>query len=94
MAGDRLIGMLGPDVDSSRHDTRAETPDGATLAIGTPVEVRRRFDYSWARGFEIAEVVDTGYRLKRKSDGSILPADFVFEDVRAERRRQGMWWAG
>ena len=63
------------------------------LPPGTPVEVRRRFDFSWARGFEVAEVKDDGYTVRRKSDGTVLPAVFVFEDVRAERRRQSMWWS-
>jgi len=63
------------------------------LEPGTPVEVRRRFDHSWARGFEVAEVLDSGYRIKRMSDGSVLPAEFTFDDVRAaRRRREGLWW--
>jgi hypothetical protein len=62
---------------------------------GTRVEVRTRFDDSWGRGFEIAEVVSDGapkYRLRRRSDGSVLPALFSDEDVREERRRASMWW--
>ena len=64
----------------------------APLAAGMPVEVRRRFDFSWARGFEVAEAVQDGYRVTRKSDGSVLPVVFSFDDVRAERKRQPMWW--
>jgi hypothetical protein len=26
------------------------------------------------------------------SDGVELPTEFPFEDVRRERKRQGMWW--
>ena len=59
---------------------------------GTPVEVRRRFDHSWARGFEVADVLPDGYSIRRRSDGSVLPAEFVFADVRHERRKQGLWW--
>jgi hypothetical protein len=62
---------------------------------GTRVEVRTRFDDTWGRGFEIAEVVGDGapkYRLRRRSDGSVLPALFSDEDVREERRRASMWW--
>jgi hypothetical protein len=56
--------------------------------------VRRRFDQRWARGFEVAEAVDgDGYKLRRLSDGSVLPAEFAEDDVRAERRKQGLWWA-
>jgi hypothetical protein len=59
---------------------------------GTRVEVRSRFDDRWARGFEVVEVLAEGYRLRRLSDGSVLPADFTFDDVRRERKKQGLWW--
>lgn len=62
---------------------------------GTHVEVRSRFDERWCRGFEIAEIVDDDevvrYRVRRRSDGSILPVLFEDDDLREERRRQ-MWW--
>ena len=64
---------------------------------GTRLEVRSRFDQRWARGFELAEVVDEGgeprYRVRRRSDGSVLPALFIDDDVREERKRSSsMWW--
>lgn len=62
------------------------------LKPGTRVEVRGRFDGTWSRGFEVAEVLVDGYRLKRLSDGAVLPVDFDVDDVRKEKRRQGMWW--
>jgi len=65
---------------------------GESLEAGMRVEVRRRFDQHWARGFEIVAVTEGGYRVKRLSDGQELPAEFAFEDVRRERKRQGMWW--
>jgi hypothetical protein len=56
--------------------------------------VRRKFDQRWARGFEVAAVIDgNGYRVKRLSDGSVLPTDIAAEDVRTERKKQGLWWA-
>jgi len=62
---------------------------------GTRVEVRSRFDQRWARGFEIEDQVDDQgvrrYRLRRRSDGSVLPALFVDDDVREEKRKS-MWW--
>jgi hypothetical protein len=59
---------------------------------GDHVEVRNNFDNQWARGFEIAEVVDVEkLRIRRRSDGSVLPVEFVVSDVREERRRK-MWW--
>jgi hypothetical protein len=62
---------------------------------GTRVEVRSRFDQRWARGFEVEEQVDDQgalrYRLRRRSDDSVLPALFVDDDVR-EEKRNSMWW--
>jgi len=59
---------------------------------GTRVEVRSRFDQRWGRGFEIAEVEGEGYRIRRLSDGEVLPVLFTDEDVRKERKKQGLWW--
>jgi hypothetical protein len=50
---------------------------------GVPVEVRSRYDGRWNRGFEIAEELGAdAYRLRRLSDGSVLPAEFSPEDLR------------
>lgn len=65
---------------------------GESLEAGMRVEVRRRFDAHWARGFEITAVTDGGYRVRRLSDGQELPVEFALDDVRRERKRQGMWW--
>lgn len=64
----------------------------ALLKPGTRVEVRSRFDDRWARGFEVTEVLAEGYRIRRLSDGSVLPVEFDFDDVRQERRKQSLWW--
>jgi hypothetical protein len=65
----------------------------ASLEPGTAVEVRNRFEQRWARGFEIVEMVDDGYRVRRLSDGSVLPVTIAAEDVRPEReKRGGQWW--
>ena len=67
----------------------------AAMEQGTRVEVRSRFDDRWSRGFEVAEVVEEGdssrYKLKRRSDGSVLPALFVDDELREEKKRS-MWW--
>jgi hypothetical protein len=65
---------------------------------GTRVEVRSRFEARWTRGFEVSEVLeDEGhtprYRVRRRSDGSILPVTFAEDDLREERRRQPPWWS-
>jgi hypothetical protein len=72
------------DISSSMPDT--------LLAEGTPVDVRNRFVGSWSHGFEIAERIAGGYRVRRLSDNSVLPDVFQSEDVRPERRKQGLWW--
>jgi len=60
------------------------------LPAGVEVDVRTGFDRSWASGFRIAEVTDVGYRLRRDSDQTTLPAIFPFDDVR--RHRSSFWW--
>ena len=62
------------------------------LARGTPVDVRNRFVGAWSHGFEIAERVGAGYRVRRLSDGTVLPDVFPEEDIRPERRKPGLWW--
>ena len=66
-------------------------PHGPVIAPGGPVAVRSRFDGRWCSGFEIDDVVDepaagiSGYRLRRQSDGQILPAVFPIEDIIPDR---------
>jgi hypothetical protein len=79
--------------DSNAMMSTVDTAErGESLEPGMRVEVRRRFDAHWARGFEIATVTDSGYRVLRVSDNQELPTEFAFEDVRRERKRQGLWW--
>ena len=52
---------------------------------GVPVEVRRRYDGGWSHGFEIAEETGRAYRVRRVSDGVVLPAEFAPEDVRPDQ---------
>ncbi|HEX5095079.1 MAG TPA: hypothetical protein VFX21_03665 [Acidimicrobiia bacterium] len=64
---------------------------------GSHVEVRSRFEDKWSRGFEVSEIVNNNgrdrYRVRRRSDGSILPVLFDETDLREEHRR-GTWWMG
>jgi hypothetical protein len=55
------------------------------------VEVRSSFDRSWTSGFVVEERGDEGYRLRRRSDDSVLPRLFAFDDVRREHKNS-MWW--
>lgn len=65
--------------------------EAGRLKAGTAVEVRSRFEGSWSRGFEIEEALDEGYRIRRLSDGSVLPVVLHPDEIRRERRRQ-TWW--
>lgn len=74
--------------DSAATDT---TRRQSALGPGDKVEVRRRLDNNWARGFEVVEVLPAGYRLRRLSDGVEIPATFADADIRKERKRD-FWW--
>ena len=50
--------------------------------MGAEVEVRTRYLNRWARGFEIVAVDDDGVRVRRQSDGAILPVAIGVQDVR------------
>jgi hypothetical protein len=65
-----------------RHAEQGEEPPH--LRTGMAVAVRNRFDGAWAEGFEIARS-DHGhgpFQVRRRSDHSVLPADFSEQDVR------------
>ena len=69
-------------VDSS-HIRKAPTNH---FARGASVAVRSSFEGSWCSGFEIAAVVRegdhvAGYRLRRLSDRTVLPAVFPASEV-------------
>jgi len=56
---------------------------------GEGVEVRNRFEGNWVTGFEVADVEDGEderlFRLRRRSDGVVLPALFSETDIQGER---------
>ena len=52
------------------------------LRVGDPVEVHTKYNDAWVAGFEIAEVVDGGYRVRRISDGTMLPNLTTETDLR------------
>jgi hypothetical protein len=66
---------------------------GADFDTGARVDVRSRYIGSWSRGFEVAECVRDGeYKVRRLSDGAVLPDLFDAEELRPERRRSDFWW--
>ena len=62
------------------------------MQTGDPVEVHTKYTDSWVPGFEIAELVSGGYRIRRTSDGALLPGSTSELDVRAPAVVNG--WAG
>jgi hypothetical protein len=78
----------------------ARVADGANASIRRPepespqplrVEVRSRFDGAWCRGFTVdeADVREDGsewFRVRRDTDGMVLPAWFRADDVIVEHR--------
>jgi hypothetical protein len=56
------------------------------LLVGDSIEVHTRFNDSWSAGFEIAEVLTSGYRVRRTHDHAMLPEMTGDDDVRAARK--------
>lgn len=84
---------LTPTAPADEPLTNAPSSDHRSGAYpaGTRVEVHSRFDDSWSKGFEVAEVTADGYHIRRSSDGEVLPVEFSASEVRKERRRSN-WW--
>jgi hypothetical protein len=53
-------------------------------ARGTAVEVINRFTAGWSTGFEVHETLSEGYRVRRRSDGTVIPTTFTVSEVREE----------
>jgi len=56
---------------------------GALPAIGAKVAVRNRYLGTWSPGFEVVAMHRDGCRIKRTSDGAVLPDLIPFSEVRA-----------
>ena len=50
--------------------------------VGMRVDVRGRYLGTWRRGFEVAEILYEGCRVRRCSDQSVLRDIFPYEEVR------------
>ena len=64
------------------HSGPQHDPRGRRLSPGTEVEVLTRYQPRWTSGFEVASVDDDRYRIRRHSDGSVLPAPFGPHEIR------------
>ena len=67
------------------RDTGGRLPQGPE--VGERVEVATRFTGSWSRGFIVADVEDHAYRLRRLSDGHVLPITFSAHELRVDASR-------
>jgi hypothetical protein len=52
------------------------------LAPGVEVEVRTHFTARWSNGFEVDRVIGDCVRVRRRSDGVVLPVVLNADDVR------------
>jgi hypothetical protein len=100
--GSRVVGgaVFASSVDVDLVDT-ADAEHGDTVAtVGRaetfemPVEVWSFFDGDWVGGFELCDAIEhdgvVQYRLRRRSDRSVLPKLFDASDVRSvDRMLQG-----
>jgi hypothetical protein len=57
-------------------------PATASLREGSRVEVATHFTRSWSPGFEVVALHLAGCVVRRLSDGTVLPVDFDYLDVR------------
>jgi hypothetical protein len=55
------------------------------LRAGARVEVATHFTGSWTGGFEVVGLDLNGYRVRRLSDGAVIPNDFGLSEVRPSR---------
>ena len=53
-----------------------------TLNIGARVEVSTHFTGHWSEGFEVVAMHPLGCRVRRLSDGTVLPVEIDYVDVR------------
>ena len=74
--------------EGASHD--AVLTAGPTLTVGTHVDAQSGFDGTWQPGYVVDSVTERGYRLRRESDGVVLP-ELPHEQVR-RRRKRSTWW--
>jgi len=63
--------------------TDVVAPTSPRHKVASSVEVRTRYEQGqWAGGYEIAQVVESGYRIRRPGSLDTLPDIFMPADVR------------
>jgi hypothetical protein len=91
-----VTALVGPSVNPTESAPlpvqRIEAPEPPSLQPGTRVQVRRKFDDKWATGFEVAEATTQGYKVRRLSDGELIPVPIAADDLRKEKKRSNWWY--
>jgi len=65
-----------------------DDPTIVGLTLGTHVELHSSFNDSWVAGFQIAVSDSSGYRVRRVTDGSVLPGYVSEGDLRVDADRE------
>ena len=65
----------------------ADSHDRNHLPAGTPIEVFVDYSAKWVGGFEVVGIGASGLRLKRVSDGQVLPGELTRDVVRRDPSR-------
>jgi hypothetical protein len=65
------------------------TSAAASLRTGARVEVATRFTGSWTGGFEVIGLDPNCCRVRRLSDGAVIPGQFELADVRPAHGAKG-----
>jgi len=73
-------------METAHSSAQGDSPSG--VLTGDNVEVRTRYQAGqWAHGYEVAEVLEGGYRIFRRGSEEVLPDVFGPADVRLDGER-------
>lgn len=79
-----IADILGLDSPYAAHEAFGSPMERPRVPAGVSVEVRTRYMRGqWAQGYEVAEVLPTGYRILRRGSQEVLPDVFSIADVRS-----------
>ena len=79
-----IADILGLDSPYAAHEAFGSPMERPRVPAGASVEVRTRYlRGQWAQGYEVAEVLPTGYRIRRRGSQEVLPDVFSIADVRS-----------
>jgi hypothetical protein len=79
------IGAVAQCPDGSPSAAFADSAPEPLFQTNTPVLVRNSFDGRFCQGFTVIDASPLGYRLRRHSDGAVLPVVFPHRDVIPDR---------